>query len=366
MSDQISGHTTDVSPSGDIDLLHSDADAGAVPEIPPDDMLLFTDTDNDTDKETTTIIMETETLSSSSIFDGASTKILECDDIADKPSSTPAEVTPTIATISAIVNEVRRQRKNGADIASIASREVNRVYDDGNRLVEFEEKPSEREISELYNRNLQGEQWNGNKYSDGAVDSEDFTHNQPSSFISNETAEGDSIVDDFSDLCEELGIKDISHPQLLRITRRRYRILPGSLLHSTTCHYCMIITCLAGIAFIVASAVTKGFNHVKKRDHALHPAWAVEEDTTEKKEGKPWWIEDNDNEDESLDLLGSPKIDNNKRLSPDELEQYSYALSDAYLPIWFDRSTGWKGASYDEAVAFCKSHYNFVPCPYEV
>jgi len=56
----------------------------------------------------------------------------------------------------------------------------------------------------------------------------------------------------------------------------------------------------------------------------------------------------------------------NKSLTPEEVEQLSYALSDAYLPIWFDRSTGWTGNTYDEALEFCDSHDDFVPCPYEV
>jgi hypothetical protein len=334
-------------------------------DIPTDEPSVVPDTDTTC---TAAIIKDSASLTSSSSSspldntspDEKSADLPEYDVLIEPPA--PAELKPNIATISAIVNEVRRQRKSGADIASIASREVDRIYDDGNEQVEFDGDPLEQESYALYNRKVKGGKWSSTKYADDVESN--MVHNKPSSFTSDKAAEAVSIIDDFSDLCEELGIRDISHPQLLRTTRRRYQILPVSLVSSTICHYCTIITCLAGIALIVASAVTKGFDHVKKRNHALHPAWIQEEPKT--KVEKAWWVADNGEEDEPHDPLGSSKIDNSKRLSPDELEQFSYSLSDAYLPIWFDQSTGWKGSSYEEAVAFCKSHYNFVPCPYEV
>ncbi len=328
-------------------------------DIPTDEPSVVPDADTTC---TAAIIMETSALtSSSSPLDKKSPDKISADlekgDALVVEPQTPVEFKPNIATISAIVNEVRRQRKSGTDIASIASREVDRIFDDGNEQGELRGNPLEQESRALFNRMVNGGEWKSTKYADDSKPSS-------SPFTSDKAAEGISIMDDFSDLCEELGMRDISHPQLLRTTRRRYQNLPVSLVRSTMCHYCTIITCLAGIALIVASAVTKGFDHVKKRNHALHPAWVQEEPKT--KESKAWWVADNGEADEPHDPLGSSTIDNSKRLSPDELEQFSYALSDAYLPIWFDRSTGWKGASYEEAVAFCKSHYNFVPCPYEV
>lgn len=342
------------------DLLHADADA----EIPPS-------TSPATDAAA--IIMETTTLTSSSTLvndtpDGTSVNLPDAGALAEPPS--PVEVKPTIATISAIVDEVRRKKIScGADIASIASQEVDRIFDAGTGQVGGGAGPSEQESYSLYNRKVRGGEWNGNKYSDN-VDTEtkysnhsSFTSNTPQRTPINQTVEGESIMDDFSELCEELGIKDFSHPQLLRTTRR-YQIIPGSIVRSTMCHYCMIITCLAGIALIVASAVTKGFDHVNRRNHLLHPAWVTEEET-KKQAGKAWWVE-NGETDDLIAPAGSTTIDNSKRLSPDELDQLYYSLSDAFLPMWFDQTTGWNGASYAGAVKFCKSHYNFVPCPYEV
>lgn len=373
-ADPILGEVTDLlhHGDGDGDAAGADAngDAAADIEIPPGTPLIITDT--------AAIIMETAALTSSSTRDNIGTS--EDDVEAESEPPTPAKVQPTIATISAIVNEVRRQKISGGadDIASIASREVDRIFDGGTvRQEGVGVEPLKQESYSLYNRKVKGgDEWNGSKYAADANrevmyrNSRPFTANTFQQSAINQTAGGDAIMDDFAEICEELGIKDMSHPQLLRTTRRRYPILPGSsLLRSTMCHYCMIITCLAGIALIIASAVTKGFDHVKKRNHALHPTW-VKTEETKKQEGKAWWVEDNNGEaaeeDQDSLIIGSTTPDNSKRLSPDELEQFSYALSDAYLPMWFDETTGWQGASYDDAVAFCKSHYNFVPCPYEV
>jgi hypothetical protein len=350
------------------DLLHADDDAVAEILPPPSPSTSCAATD------TAAIIMETAALTSSSTLNNGATDgvsvDLPIDDVrAELP--TPVEVKPTIATISAIVDEVRRKKQSGADIASIASQEVDRIFDAGTGQVEGGLGPSEQESYSLYNRRVKGGEWNGNNYADdGDTETRYNKHFSLNSNTVRRTAinqafEGESIMDDFSELCEELGIKDMSHPQLLRTTRRRYKLLPGSLVRSTMCHYCMIITCLAGIALIVASAVTKGFDHVKKRNHFLHPAWVTEEET-KKQEGKAWWVEENGESDDLIAPEGSRTIDNSKRLSPDELDQLYYSLSDAFLPMWFDQSTGWNGGSYAGAVKFCKSHYNFVPCPYEV
>lgn len=45
-------------------------------------------------------------------------------------------------------------------------------------------------------------------------------------------------------------------------------------------------------------------------------------------------------------------------------EDYYKAVVTSYEPIWFDRSTGWVGQTYLEALAFCGSQDSRVICPY--
>ena len=46
--------------------------------------------------------------------------------------------------------------------------------------------------------------------------------------------------------------------------------------------------------------------------------------------------------------------------APTELERLSYSIADAYLPVWFERCTGWEGRTYEDAMRFCWSHNDFV------
>ena len=165
---------------------------------------------------------------------------------------------------------------------------------------------------------------------------------------------------EFDDLCEELGITPETHPHLRHPHRRggstSFSTIGESLLQSSRCHLIASVACLIGTSLIVASAVSKGFEHAARRDHLLHPQWIEEERA---KEDKDWWVEGDEKKDGSLHS-------GKGNLTEKEMEQLSYDLSDAYLPIWFDRNTGWKGRSYKEAMEFCQSHDDFVPCPYEV
>jgi len=47
-----------------------------------------------------------------------------------------------------------------------------------------------------------------------------------------------------------------------------------------------------------------------------------------------------------------------------------YQLANTYIPIWFDRETGWNGSTHADAMKFCNSRDDtslvFAPCPYDV
>jgi hypothetical protein len=40
-------------------------------------------------------------------------------------------------------------------------------------------------------------------------------------------------------------------------------------------------------------------------------------------------------------------------------------VSEIYAPIWYDRSDGWDGSKYVDAIVFCASKNSYIPCPYE-
>ena len=96
--------------------------------------------------------------------------------------------------------------------------------------------------------------------------------------------------------------------------------------------------------------MTKGFDTVKRHEAHLHSNWQVQsasDGTNGSKEKLDWWLDNGGN-----------------GLSERELD-LAYSMEDSYLPIWFDRRTGWEGQTYQEAVEFCSKHDEFMPCPYE-
>ena len=72
----------------------------------------------------------------------------------------------------------------------------------------------------------------------------------------------------------------------------------------------------------------------------------------------------------SADVAGvansTPETADDAIASANYLDQLFYKVSTAYRPIWYDRSTGWEGRTYQDAVTWCDSYHNYIPCPYEV
>jgi hypothetical protein len=48
------------------------------------------------------------------------------------------------------------------------------------------------------------------------------------------------------------------------------------------------------------------------------------------------------------------------------MTQLYHKISAAHRPVWYDRSTGWTGRTWDDAITFCNAHDENIPCPYEV
>ena len=64
---------------------------------------------------------------------------------------------------------------------------------------------------------------------------------------------------------------------------------------------------------------------------------------------------------ESADAPPADERDEEGGFVPTDLERLSYSIADAYLPVWFERRTGWEGRTYEDAMRFCRSHNDFVP-----
>lgn len=314
---------------------------------------------------------------------------------------------PSIATVTAIVNEVLRQKESGAgvnvDIASIASKEVDKFYDaEDISPPEYFTPPTSRQTrSHPWNQkddDGEGEEGEGETKSffarKGSRDAASIISSKIKSTIASmspkkSTEDNDTIGTastppptnmfkddesaDFNDLCEELGITAQTHPHLRRPYRRNssmfsfdnYYSTVQQILRSTNFKYlCMGVTCLVATIISITGAVRMGFEHAAKRNHELNPTWKMEEKA---KEDKDWWNKEETATEKPRDPI-QEYMDKKKKeqLSPEELSDLYYSLSDAYLPIWFDRTTGWDGTSYEEAMEFCRAHDNFVPCPYDV
>ena len=69
------------------------------------------------------------------------------------------------------------------------------------------------------------------------------------------------------------------------------------------------------------------------------------------------------------DMNSSPQTDNDAiayEAYENQLKQLFSEVSAAYRPIMYDRSTGWQGRTYQEAVTWCDAYHNYIPCPFEV
>ena len=242
-------------------------------------------------------------------------------DAGEDGNGVPIRAAPTLAQVSAIINEVRGQ-----------SDARNECSQDGEEMASLFERKGSADSARRHEEGL--------------------SHSRPT-YGSRARAEV-ALQSDFDSLMEELGI-DPNGPSIR--SAYRYNWL-GTFFRSTKFIYCLVVFALICVVAIVAAAVMSGLRHSARRKHHLNPDWMLEQQANKTKD---WWIEGQE-EGETYEDIRS------KVITEDELDELYYQVSKNYLPIWFDRSSGWKGQTYGEALLFCGTHDegNFAPCPYEV
>jgi len=62
----------------------------------------------------------------------------------------------------------------------------------------------------------------------------------------------------------------------------------------------------------------------------------------------------------------SPTINSAPAADDQEVQAIYKDISEKYHPVSFDRSQGWRGQTYGDALVFCAKQNSKIPCPYEV
>jgi len=180
----------------------------------------------------------------------------------------------------------------------------------------------------------------------------------------------------FNELCDDLGVTPETHPSLHHFykppnsfSRYKYPIFRSKKFRQAVVYGAAAVL-VALIALSIVSAVSNGFEDVRKKKSPPLPDWREDwRDQQlmewEKKHGTvnggpkvgigAW-----SNENGANDSGGGNANDK------DNLDKLFLEMSSNYRPVWYDRSTGWLGETYAEAITWCGSHSNFVPCPFEV
>jgi len=166
---------------------------------------------------------------------------------------------------------------------------------------------------------------------------------------------------------ETVGVWSSSQrPQLRSVSR--YNFI-GSFIRSKIFTYCAIVATLIGIAVGISAAVTKGFEHTQHRNDLLHPKWENDGGTLDG-ETVVWVKNPGDSSENEGSIMQTDTSSLPTEIYTDKQDGLEYQLANAYVPIWFDRETGWNGSTHAEAIEFCNSRDDtslvFAPCPYDV
>ncbi|KAL7529132.1 hypothetical protein ACHAWF_002851 [Thalassiosira exigua] len=354
---------------------------------------------------------------------GAATAALAADDEQHDDAPTGVQRGPSLSALSAIVDEVRRQKEQGPtgigeedggvgsapDLHAIALREVHRYYDvveddgdgggeegrqggegrvnddgDDDDEVSDDEVTGMKEVEELNveefsaDLSLTDDGAGGLKIShpwDPRRGQEDFEAAaaqvppcSPSIRHSSDVERGSGsaaaagVFDDigFEEGGGEVRFAPQSHPYLYPPSRRRGAL--GEIFsrrYSAVRQVLRSRPCRRGLVVACLVAV------------ALALAGGVAERLRKRSEGLSthWDVTVAADASSAAGAEGASATEakaEEQDLPPDEdLEALSYALLDAYHPAWFDRETGWKGTTFAEAMTLCEGH-DEVPCPYQV
>lgn len=178
----------------------------------------------------------------------------------------------------------------------------------------------------------------------------------------------------FSEICYDLGVTVATHPNLEGYGRKRYKypIFRSKKFRKAIC-YGSIVMLVGIVAVSIASALTNGFEEARRRRSPPLPDYI--EDEKWREEQKTIWEEEHGEKYTGYNNVAAivPDVSNvngvEDAMPPPPMSKKDQELekvSAAYRPVWFDRSTGWKGQTYQEALDFCASFNDDIPCPYEV
>ncbi len=250
---------------------------------------------------------------------------------------------------------VRDKMTNTADIQEMMINEVQKDYD-------FQDYHHHKNEGESANNNSDNEKRRGGGVQDERLD--DLEYGQitetPSKDGENNIVYGMHILDRdtspsfrrkmdakdeeiFHELCDELGVTPQTHPRMQYFyepppssLRYRYPIFRSKKFKQAMLYLVALLLFLL-VSVSIMSAVSNGFEEVRRKNAPPLPDWKGVED---------WQMK--------------------QQLEWKTKTELFEKVSAAYRPVWYDRSTGWKGQTYDEAVSWCKSYLNYIPCPYEV
>lgn len=183
----------------------------------------------------------------------------------------------------------------------------------------------------------------------------------------------------FKDICEDLGVTRATHPNLDRYgekSKYKYAVFRSKKFRTG----CLVL--LVGmVAVSLASAITKGFQKSPPLpDYQADEEWREhQKEEWEMEHGALYTgynnvaavVPDVANVNNVEDAMPPPPMSNHDESDVEEEgiskhDKLFQDLSAAYRPIWFDRSTGWKGQTYQEAIEFCSTYSDYIPCPYNV
>eukprot|EP00984_Skeletonema_dohrnii_P018901 scaffold8943_cov113-Skeletonema_dohrnii-CCMP3373.AAC.2 len=150
---------------------------------------------------------------------------------------------------------------------------------------------------------------------------------------------------------EAVGVWSSSQrPQLRSVSR--YNFI-GSFIRSKIFTYCAIIATLIGIAVGISAAITKGFEHTQHRNDLLHPKWENDGGTLDGE--TVVWVKNPDDSENEGSIMQTDTSSLPTEIYTDKQDGLEYQLANSYIPIWFDRETGWNGSTHADAMKFCNS-----------
>mmetsp|Transcript_12942 Transcript_12942/g.24507 ORF Transcript_12942/g.24507 Transcript_12942/m.24507 type:complete len:696 (+) Transcript_12942:178-2265(+) len=213
-------------------------------------------------------------------------------------------------------------------------------------------------------------------------------------------------------LSRDLGMTPHTHPHLHKFYSTPPPTLEKKRRKALRCVSLLLLSVLLVLA--ISSAATKGFEASRRRRAPPLPDWKEEDERLNRQkweweeehgmshemdglEKKPPKVMDEEAAEEAIPpppmaamaqekekekdaatgtTTGTTTTSTTSTPPPDDydddkLDMIFQSVSEAYRPIWYDRTTGWTGTTYAASLLFCSSVADggtpeYAPCPYEV